>query len=105
MLSGVSIICFSGSYLIVLALELSRLLFRSATRGAMLLFWAAAGFFAHTVYLYYRAVNSAGAPLSSWQDWNLVAAWLLMLVYLYLLFFHPRLSFGLFVLPLVLGLI
>ncbi len=105
MLSGVSIICFAASYALVLAMEISRLLFRSAIRGAIMLAWAGAGLFAHTVFLYYRAVNAGGAPLSSWQDWDLLAAWLLMLVYLYLLYFHPRTSIGLFLLPLVLGLI
>jgi hypothetical protein len=105
MLSGVSIICFASSYVIVLAMEISRLLFRSAVRGAIMLAWAGAGLFAHTVYLYYRAVNTAGAPLSSWKDWYLVAAWALMVVYLYLLYFHPHTSIGLFLLPLVLVLI
>src|SRR3972149_1397883 len=105
MLSGVSIVCFAASYAIVLVMEISRLAFRSAVRGAIMLAWAGAGLCAHTAFLYYRAVNAAGAPLSSWQDWDLVAAWLLMVVYLYLLFFHPRTSIGLFLLPLVLGLI
>jgi ABC-type uncharacterized transport system permease subunit len=104
-MSGVQIICFAASYAIVLAMEISRLMFRSAFRGAIMLAWAGAGLFAHTVFLYYRAVNTTGVPLSSWQDWDLVAAWLLMVVYLYLLFFHPRTSIGLFLLPLVLGLI
>ncbi len=99
------IICFAASYAIVLVMELSRLLFRSGIRGAFMLAWAGAGLFAHTVYLYYRAVNTTGVPLSSWQDWYLVAAWALMVVYLYLLGFHPRTSIGLFLLPIVLGLI
>ncbi|HEY4761728.1 MAG TPA: hypothetical protein VIH42_14215 [Thermoguttaceae bacterium] len=105
MLSGVSIICFASSYAIVLALEVSRLLFRSGIRGMFMLIWAGAGLFAHTVFLYYRAVNTTGLPLSSWLDWFLVGAWMLMAVYLYLLFFHPHNSIGLFILPLVLGLI
>ncbi len=105
MLSRVGIICFAASYAIVLAMEVSRLLFRSGIRGAIMLAWAGAGLFAHTVYLYYRAVNTTGVPLSSWRDWFLVAAWALMAVYLYLLSFHPRTSIGLFLLPIVLGLI
>jgi ABC-type uncharacterized transport system permease subunit len=104
-LSRVGIICFAASYAIVLAMEISRLLFRSGIRGAIMIAWAAAGLFAHTVYLYYRAANTTGVPLSSWRDWYLVAAWALMVVYLYMLFFHPRTSIGIFLLPLVLGLI
>ena len=38
--------------------------------------------FAHTLYLWTRACSSAaeGAPLSNWQDWCLVMAWLLAAV-------------------------
>jgi ABC-type transport system involved in cytochrome c biogenesis permease subunit len=105
MLSGVGIICFAASYTVALALEVSRLLFRSGIRGAVMLGFAGAGLVAHTAFLYYRAVSSAGAPLSSQRDWYLVAAWVLVVVYLYLVYYHPRNPFGLFLLPLVLGLI
>ena len=105
MLSGVSIICFAASYAVALALEISRLLFRSGVRGAVMLGFAAAGLVAHTAFLYYRAVNAAGAPLSSEKDWYLVAAWVLVVVYLYLAVLHPKVPFGLFLLPLALGLI
>jgi len=94
-----------------LALELTRLLFRSGIRGAIMLGFVAAGLFAHTVYLFYRiaesyqAAGSLGAPLSSKQEWCLIAAWLLAIIYLYLTCYHPRVPFGLFILPLVLALI
>jgi ABC-type uncharacterized transport system permease subunit len=104
-MSGVGIICFAASYAIVLAIEISRLLFRSRIRGAMMIVWAVAGLIAHTTFLYYQAVRAKGPPLSSWQDWFLVAAWFLMLAYFYLLFYHPGTYFGIFLLPLVLGLI
>jgi len=105
MLSGVGVICFAASYAVALVLEISRLLFRSGMRGAVMLGFAAAGLVAHTAYLYYQAVKTPGAPLGSEQDWYMVAAWVLVVVYLYLLFYHPRTSFGLFLLPLVLVLI
>ncbi|MFH1919000.1 MAG: cytochrome c biogenesis protein CcsA [Planctomycetota bacterium] len=105
MLSGVSILCFAASYTVTLALEITRLFFRSGIRGAIMLGFAGAGLFAHTVYLYYRAVEATGSPLSSSQDWCLVAAWALVAVYLYLTAYHPDTAFGLFILPLVLGLI
>jgi len=105
MLSGVSIVCFAGSYTVAFVLEVTRLLFRSGIRGAAMLGFAGAGLFAHTVFLYHRAVHAAASPLSSERDWYLVAAWLLVGVYLYLTYYHPKTAFGLFVLPLVLGLI
>jgi len=105
MLSGVGVICFAASYTVALVLEISRLLFRSGVRGAVMLGFAAAGLIAHTAYLHYQAVKTPGAPLGSEQDWYMVAAWVLVVAYLYLLFYHPRTSFGLFLLPLALILI
>jgi ABC-type uncharacterized transport system permease subunit len=104
-LSRVHIICFAASYSIVLALEISRLAFRSRVRGAVMLAFAGAGWVAHSAFLYYRAVNTEGSPLSSSRDWYLLAAWALVMVYLYLIGFHPKQHFGVFLLPLVLGLI
>ena len=55
MLSGVSTICFAASYAVALALEISRLLFRSGVRRLVMLGFAGAGLVAHTAFLYYRA--------------------------------------------------
>jgi ABC-type uncharacterized transport system permease subunit len=110
-MSRVGIICFAASYGVALALELSRLLFRSGIRGAVMIGFAVAGLFAHTVYLFYRTLEfyqnsgGGGSPLSSKQEWYFIAAWLLVVVYLYLTCYHPKVPFGLFILPLVLGLI
>lgn len=104
-LSGVGIVCFATSYAVTLLLEATRLLFRSGIRGAAMIGFGGMGLFLHTVYLFYRAVHATGSPLSSRQDWCLVAAWALAAVYLYLTYYHPGRSFGLFILPLVLGLI
>ena len=105
MLAGVQIICFAASYAVALVLEVSRLLFRSGVRGAVMLGFVGAGWVAHTVFLYYRAVHAVGVPLSSYRDWFLLAAWVLIVVYIYLGCCHPRTPFGLFLLPLALGLI
>jgi ABC-type uncharacterized transport system permease subunit len=105
MLSGVGIICFASSYAVAWVLEISRLLFRSGVRGAVMLGFAAAGLLAHTAFLYYRVVNATAAPLSSEKDWFLVAAWATVVVYLCLALAHPRIPFGVFLLPLALGLI
>jgi ABC-type uncharacterized transport system permease subunit len=104
MLSGTSIFCFAASYTVALALEVSRLFFRSGVRGAVLLAFGAAGFFAHTIYLVYRA-SAESMPLASEFDWYLVAAWLLAAIYIYLTLHFPRTAVGLFTLPLVLMLL
>ena len=105
MFSRVHIICFAASYAIALALELSRLLFRSGIRGVVMLGFVVAGWVAQTSFLYYSAANSTGSPLSSYRDWCLLGAWVLVVVYFYLAWYHPRMHFGVFLLPLVLGLI
>lgn len=106
MFDGVNLLCFTASYGIALALEVTRLMFRSGVRGAVMLGFGAAGLVAHTLYLANRVLASGGgAPLSSAYDWYLVAAWVLAATYLYLTLHHPRAAIGLFVLPLVLGLI
>ncbi len=105
MLSGVSVICFAASYLVAFVLELTRLFFRSGIRGAVMLGFAAAGLVAHSAYLYYQLVDTPGSPLSSQRDWYFIASWVLVVLYLYLTYFHPKTPFGVFILPLVLGLI
>lgn len=111
MLSRVTVICFAGSYIVALALELSRLIFRSSLRGLVMLGFTVAGLVAHTAFLFYQAerinaqLHGVGLPLSSTQHWYLTAAWLLAAMYLFLAISHPRVQFGLFFLPLVLALI
>ena len=105
MFSGVTTICFAGSYAVALLLELSRLVFRSGVRGALMVGFAAAGLVAHSASLYHEAARCPRSPLSSERDWYLLAAWLLVVVYLYLTVYHPKQAFGLFLLPVVLALI
>ena len=107
MLSGISIVCFTASYAVALALEVSRLFFRAPVRLIVMLVLAGAGIFAHTAYLWMRAQASgtAAAPLSTWYDWYLLAAWLLAAAYLGLALSRPQANVGLFILPMVLVLI
>lgn len=111
MLAGISLTCFTASYAVALALEATRLWFRSGVRGALLLGFVTAGVFAHTLFLVHRALTSTGTPLSSEFDWYLIAAWTLALVNLGWTFSQIRAArerpaaIGLFVLPLVLVLV
>src|SRR5688572_4861107 len=106
-LSGISLICFGTSYLVTLALEVSRLFFRLPVRLVVMLAFAAMGLALHTIYLALRAQSAAGTgdPLSSWHDWFLMAAWILAAAYLILALTRPQTLVGLFMLPVVLGLV
>ena len=105
MLAGVGVVCFAASYGVALALEVTRLFFRSGVRGAVMVGFAGAGLLAHAIYLFNRAVAAAGPPLSSQRDWCFSAALVVVVVYLFLLWFHPRTAFGLLLLPSALALI
>jgi hypothetical protein len=105
MLAHVQVFCFLASYTVALLLEIMRLWFQSRLRRAVSLVFVVAGWIAHTAFLYNSAMHEGGSPLSSYRDWMLLAAWALVLVYFYLASFHPATHFGIFFLPLVLGLV
>ena len=105
MLAHVQVFCFLACYTLALLLEISRLWFRSGVRRVITLGLVVAGWIAHTAFLYNSAVEASGSPLSSYRDWMLLAAWVLVLVYFYLAAIHPTTHFGIFFLPLVLGLV
>ena len=101
--SGVNMLCFSASYALALMLEFSGLW--SRWRRWAVLGIASAGLVAHTWFLGQRVALAPRAPLASHQDWYLLAAWVLALVYLAAKFYHPKSSMGLFLLPAVLALV
>lgn len=106
-MSGVTILCFGASYAVALGLELSRMLFQSRVRRVVLLGFVTAGLLAHTVYLVYSGASAQSQlpPLSSLYDWLLVVAWILVALYLYLSAWYRDLALGVFLLPVVLGLV
>lgn len=105
MLSGISILCFAASYAVAFALEIVGLVKRFAWHRAVLLVATVAGLIAHTLYLAKLAAATKAAPLSSPAEWLLVAAWVLVLVYLGAIVNLPRAATGLILLPITLGLI
>ncbi len=105
MFSGISIVCFASSYAIALALEIVRPFWTSPLRRVLEIGFVVVGLATHTVYLALRAVESEASPLSSPYDWYLLAAWTLAAVYFHLEAYYPKASVGLFVLPLMLGLV
>ncbi len=99
-MSGVGIVCFAASYGIVFLLEVSRFFFRSPIRGVFSVLGTFAGFVAHTAFLFYHvgAINNAAS-------FFFFTAWGLVFVCLYLQIFHPKIPFGLVLLPIALLLI
>ncbi|MDR1492881.1 MAG: hypothetical protein LBT05_09195 [Planctomycetaceae bacterium] len=102
MFSHVGMICFTACYLAAFLLECSRCFFRSGVRGAVMFGFAAAGWIAHTAYLYHQIVFQDGHLFNSVQGWMIAVAWALVILYLYLTVYFPKTPFGLFLLPLVL---
>ena len=106
-LSGITFTCFAASYAVALLLEISRLFFRMPVRLVVMIGFAAAGLFAHSVFLWQHATapQVAGLPLSTWEDWHLLAAWILAATYLGLAVARPQTPVGIFMLPVVLALL
>lgn len=110
MLSGVTLTCFSLSYLIVLLLESTRLVWRIPYRMIAVWIMLSLGLFTHAVYLFnvaQRELTELGSNglLSSWHDWSLLAAFGLAITYTSLLWKRPDTAVGTFILPLILLLI
>ena len=107
MLSGITILCFTASYAVALAMEVTRLFFRMPVRFFLIVGFVIAGLFAHTIHMWHRTQTglAAGVPLSSWYDWSLLAAWILTVLYLGWTIRRPQSPVGLFMLPVILALI
>jgi len=101
-MANISVFCFASCYAIALLLEVTRLFFRSGIRGMLLIGFAFAGFLAQTLFVISRFAQESSRDV---LDWYLLVAWILSASYLYLLFHHPKIPLGIFLLPLVLVLI
>lgn len=103
----ITMTCFAASYLVAFGMELTRFMFRIRIRAAVTIAMMVAGLLAHTIYLFAqsRVDLRSGIPLSSWDSWFLVAAWLMAMTYLINLIRHPRTPTGLLLLPIALVLI
>ena len=100
LLERVTIFCFAASYGTALLLELLSPFQPRPVQRLLGLAFGFAGFVAHTIYLAVQPVTLA-APFGS----LLFLAWILAVFYLYGTVHHRRQAWGLFVLPLVLGLV
>jgi len=96
----VTILCFLASYLVALGLEVWRMFRPRPVLWVLALTMGCAGLVAQTIYL---AVQQ---PALVWQfGWMLFTAWILTIFYLAGSLHHPRLAWGVFVLPVILGLV
>ncbi len=105
LVEGVKLFCFGASYAAALAAEASACCVESRWRRPLSRGCAAAGGAAHTHYLAYRSLGRDVIPLSTGFDSLLVVAWVLAVAYLFLQWHYPTVGLGVFVLPVVLGLI
>ncbi len=105
-LSGVTVSCFLLSYLVVFALEAGRVFFKVPGRNAVVVTMLIAGLVAHTAFLVNQLADLDGTQvLANWFQWVVLAAWGLAIAYLVLFVRNPRSSIGIFLLPLILGLV
>ena len=106
-LSRVNLSCFLLSYLVAFGGEVFQLLRqRSGLTRAVLLFATTAGLVAHTAYLVTRSSTSGLPPLvGSSHDWLLVLAWVVVTLYLIGLASSDRITLGVFLLPVIVGMI
>lgn len=100
MMERVTIFCFEASYAVALLVEILRLAAAGPALRVLGLGFGIAGLLAHTLYILAQPPSLA-APLGS----MIFLAWILAVFYLYGSLHHRQLAWGLFVLPLVLGLI
>lgn len=101
-LQGITHACFGLSYLAALLLELARLLWPRAGGGwrVAALAFGGAGLFAHTYYIIAHGPSPADPSGSL-----VLLGWVLALFYFYGTLHHPKQAWGVFVLPVVIGLV
>ncbi len=95
---GITQLCFTASYTLALTLEVWHLFRPRPVFRLLSLGWSGAGLLAHTLFL-------AAQPLAWPAGWMLLLAWILAVFHLLGTVHHRRLEWGVFVLPLVLGLV
>jgi ABC-type transport system involved in cytochrome c biogenesis permease subunit len=96
----IKIFCFLASYALALCLELWHHFRPHPTVRRLAQLAAAAGFVAHTLYL-----ADKGPPLKWLTGSALLLSWVLAIFYLFGSLHYQRFAWGIFVLPLVLGLV
>lgn len=100
LLERITVFCFAASYACALGLDLWHLARPRPILRLVAIGLAAAGLLAHTVFIVVQPL-----PLGSPYGSLLFLGWILAVFYVYGSVHHRHLAWGLFVLPLVLGLV
>ena len=103
-LQRISITCFTASYLVVLALEISRTVFLAKWFKWIAVTATVAGLFAHVVYLALQefAIDGNGLMVGGWTGWFLAVSLVTIVIYLVLLLRHESSVVSLYLVPLAL---
>jgi ABC-type transport system involved in cytochrome c biogenesis permease subunit len=96
----ITVFCFAASYTVALLLELLHLLWPVRMERWFRTTCAGAGLLAHTAFLLVQRL-----PLASQYGSLLYLAWILAVFYFFGSLHHRRQAWGIFVLPVVLGLV
>lgn len=102
---GVKLFCFGASYAVALACEAAGFILGARSRRTLSLLFTTAGLAAHTIYLAHRTIATRICPLTTAYDSLLVLAWILAITYLALHWYYPRVTVGIFALPLIIVLV
>jgi ABC-type uncharacterized transport system permease subunit len=106
LIDRLSILCFAGTYALALLAELARFVVRGAVRWYLAAILTALGWLVQTAFLANLAVKSPMAPITTPFGSLMLLSWIVALIGLYWMVRSPRpMAVGVFVLPLVLGLV
>ncbi len=106
MIDRLSVLCFAGTYGLALAAELARFVVRGTVRWYLAAGLTALAWLVQTLYLANLAFKRPMAPVATEFGSMMLLSWIVALIGLYLMLRSPRpVAVGIFVLPLVLGLV
>jgi len=101
-----SVLCFAGTYGLALLAELARFVVRSAVRWYIAAGLMALGWLVQTAFLANLAIKNPLVLVTTAFESIIVLSWIVALIGLYLMVRSPKpVAVGIFVLPLVLGLV
>jgi ABC-type uncharacterized transport system permease subunit len=105
-LDRLSVLCFAGTYALALVAELARFAVHSVARWYVMVGLMLLGWLVQTAFLANLAVKSPLVLVATPFESVMVLSWMVALIGLYLIVRSPKpVAVGLFILPLVLGLI